>query len=247
MKSKNCVFQIIPPIGFQPETCVPEVSLIDPNEMLPTKGEDNISYKLWRKHKIAYFQTPTDVDTEEPANKNPVGHRPDEHIDCQAKIFELEALLGRQQSQIDLLQNENQEIRREFINMNTKFETLLNRVYMLTAPSLSAPTCQQLATEPSSVADSSIVNIETNLPRLSFESYTGPIQKSQLMNNLFQKYFPETNGKEAISPSNIPIFDYRETEKSVATLDYLTKYRLIESNECVLDISELKKQKKLTH
>lgn len=66
-----------------------------------------------------------------------------------------------------------------------------------------------------------------------------------MMNNLFKKYFPKGGEAENFSSSNVPFMEYREEEKSMATVNYLTKYKLMGNNERVLDISKLKRQSKL--
>lgn len=243
----------MPANNFQPVTCVPEVSLLDPNEFVRTDSNDKITFKLWKKHKIPHQ---TNLANTDPV-KIPEVVAPSNAIQCDENRYrELTTVVEQQQVEIDRLRNDNASLRRDYDEMKQTLRELSLRVdEMRGSQSTSNEKSKQSDftnshqsgrwSLPMNPAESLEISAERRILLDSNSHGRAPPDKSQMMNNLFRKYFPQS--EENLSPSNQPIFEYNEPEKSIATFNYLTKYKLLGSNERVLDISKLKKQSKLMH
>lgn len=243
-------------------TCVPEVSLLDPNEIIRGSRDEKISYKHWKKHQMPQKTTQNPPSTALSAQETHV-----QSCSCDHRVEQLSSTIDRQQVEIDCLRNENETLRRDFSELKIMFVDLSQKMKELSRPTGSIPTgvpnqhidpfagrsqpthsgrwslpgdyskcVDSASTDPESDVDAGVL-----LPQ-SGNRCQAPPDKSQMMHHLFKKYFP---GTENVSPSNVPIFDYTDGEKSIATVNYLTKYKLLSSNERVLDISKLKRQSKL--
>lgn len=240
----------MPANNYHPMTCVPEVSLLDPNEMGRVDGEDKISYKLWKKHKNPAQKPTTDFPVKDPSKC------------CEDRISQLAAVVEQQRLTIDLLRNENQDLRRDYDDMKQGFLNLSQRMNEMTEHLNSRP-IEQPRRQSTDASSSTHHSGRWSLPGSpagnvkEFSETAGilvnnnsigraPPDKSQLMNNLFRKYFPQSD--ENVSPSNQPIFEYNDQDKSMATFDYLSKYKLLGNNDRVLDgISKLKKPSRALH
>lgn len=268
----------MPANNFQGFTCVPEVSLLDPNEVVRTSADEKISFKSWRKQKNPgkpqiieqNHHLPSKVP--EPSAFNPplsiptTGIIPSNHKCCEDRVQEVTTIIEQQQVEINHLRNENSSLKRDFDELKSSFLALSQKVNELMvvekhSPSRRKP--QEQETDPFNVRPPSIAtggrwslpgdysecrdSAEGSTDRVLSDSNAGraPPDKSQMMNNLFKKYFPKGGEAENFSPSNVPFMEYREEEKSMATVNYLTKYKLMGNNERVLDISKLKRQSKL--
>lgn len=237
----------MPANNFQAMTCVPEVSLLDPNEIVRTEGDDKLSYKLWRKHK-----KPSVAVTDLPA---PIvqGSSPSPQCTCEDRVAHLTATVERQQQEMEQLRNENAELRKDhdemkqsFLKLTQKIDQLMNQHNTDGSPPQPADHHhQQYVGRWSLPGEKSFEGIGHRSPEarvLGERSYGAPPppqpDKSQMMNHLFRKYFPQSDENENVSPSNKPIFEFNEEqEKSMATFNYLSKYKLLgsNSNDRVLD------------
>lgn len=255
----------MPANNFQPITCVPEVSLLDPNEIMRCSSDDKISYKLWKKHKILPVKSASVQALELPAPTNILDRTPPAPPAlpmakcCEDRIGELTSAMEQQQTEIDRLRTDNTDMRRDLDDMRNNFQTLSLAMHELrssiqtgrsdTPGSLgvvdpfSAPSGRwSLPGDSSEPLCSRTEGVLTN----SNGTGRAPPDKSQMMNNLYKKYFSPST--ENVSPTNFPILEYpAEADKSMATVNYLNKYKLLNTNERVLDISKLKRQSKLKH
>lgn len=258
----------MPANNFQGFTCVPEVSLLDPNEVIRSSADEKISFKSWRKQKIPskpmvdqnhHHQVP------EPSAFHPLV--PSVTPCCEDRVQEVRTVVEQQQVEINHLRNENSSLKRDLDELKSSFLALSQKVNELMVAEKPSPTRrkpQEPETDPFYHRNPSMTSGgRWSLPgnsseyrdssgdtpgRVLLDSNTGraPPDKSQMMNNLFKKYFPKGGADtENVSPSNVPFLEYREEEKSMATVNYLTKYKLMGNNERVLDISKLKRQSKL--
>lgn len=241
----------MPANNFQPIACVPEVSLLDPYEIIRPDGAEKISFKSWKKQKVP-------VGSSRPREALPEVHNVNVPEECRIssncgedKLNELMGLLKQQSAEITRLSTENASLRTDVGELKQSLTMVTKRLDSLTsgspapeAPSLPSPHRSysshgrwSLPGNPSECVD------ESRLDE-SFQDRVAP-DKSQMLNNLFRKYFPSP--AENSSPSNKPILEYKDEDKSMATLNYMTKYKLLANDERILDISKLKKQTKLTH
>lgn len=259
----------MPANNFQPMTCVPEVSLLDPNEILRSSNDDKISYKLWKKHKSLAPKVATTApapDLHIPAKI--LDMTPPSRLCCEDRIRELSTTVEQQQAEMDRLRTDNFSMQRDLAELRNHVQSLSQAMDQLKGNMASRP---QVVTSPPAKHPEPLCALSGrwSLPgscsddpyrstdNILVDSNTGrqppPPDKSQMLNNLFHKYFPASStspsASDNVSPSNVPILEYNNSEgdKSMATMNYLNKYRLLSTNERVLDISKLKKQSKLMH
>lgn len=272
----------MPANNFQAMTCVPDVSLLDPDEIIRTSGDEKISYKMWKKQKIPpkpnvpVQQAPPPLPTQ---NQLPVQPDPRRNVlesramtnqteaprilpsakCCEDRIQELTAVIEQQQVEMHLLRKDNFSMKRHFDELRNDFLALSQRIdemrlqkdekfaidhkeqVPLGDPFILRPQPVQSGrwSLPGDCSES--MDMGNVLP--DSNSGRAPPDKSQMMSNLFKKYFPK-NGEQP-SPTNVPFLEYREEEKSIATVNYMAKYKLMGNSERVLDISQLKRQSKL--
>lgn len=250
--------------------CVPDVSLLDPDEIIRTSRDEKISYKLWRKQKIPPKPAPMTISADPSRIDGRMDSRPVVHTEtetpsvlpratcCEERIQELTAVIEQQQVGMNLLRKDYSTMQRDFDELRNNFQLLSQKMEEMCSRNdqkTATPIVEQIPKadpflhrpQPAPVGRWSLPGESSeslDLGNVVLDSTSGRVlpDKSQMMSNLFKKYFPKG---EPLSPTNVPILEYAEEEKSIATVNYLAKYKLMHNNDRVLDISQLKRQSKL--
>lgn len=202
------------------------------------------------------------LDPRIPTNKTePALIPPSSATCCEDRIQELTAVIEQQQVDMHLLRNDYSSMKRDFDELRTNFLVLSQKMDEMRLQKENTaqvdPRERLPQGDPFILRSQPVQTGRWSLPGDSTESMDmGNVlmekppgralpDKSQMMSNLFKKYFPKD---DLISATNVPILEYHhlpEEEKSIATVNYMAKYKLMNSSDRVLDISQLKRQSKL--
>ena len=242
---------------------MPEVSLLDPNEIIRSEGDGKLSYKLWRRQKPILQPTQdtvpilpakilSNLSPVTPAAVTPIAPevakeiQPSRVEDCplRDRIEQMAAVIDKQQLDIERLRNENSSLAENVHMLMAKVEELSEAHRQrprsprrTIPPPIDEGKYPDLPNEIIETLSLEVSACEVSTPRPAPD-------KSQMMQHLFQKYFPDDVSSKG-SPSNRPFIEISEGDKSIATFNYLTKYKLLGTTDRVLDISKIKRQSKL--
>lgn len=243
------------------------MSLLDPDSSPRPANGEQMTYRLWKKHKIISkpnFQAPIELGYREVAEapkETLTSSPPTGCCQSEARVQELTNIVDRQQFEIN-------ELRSDYLTLKRNFEELLDSFKTLATTREDKPTIAPETPDfrsmnknkprwslPDSAMDMAAVINKVAAPdhRNDIDQNGAPatLDKSLMMNNLIIKYFPKD---DRIHPANGPVMEnHSEVDKSIATMNYLNKYKLqtptttVKRTEKFLDITRLKNQSKLVN